>query len=58
MDHGRSKDRFNVHRDNKELINVEIRDQADRSYVDLKTRDINGNIKKPIGDKIDFLNQT
>ena len=52
------KDRFNVHRDSKELINVEIRDQADRQYVDLKTRDINGNVKSAIGDKIDFLDQT
>lgn len=37
------------------MINIEIRDQADQQYIDQKTRDLNGNIKNPIGTNIDDM---
>ena len=37
------------------MINIEVRDWADRQYLDLKNRDINGNVKEPIGEKIDDI---
>lgn len=37
------------------MVNVEVRDWADRQYLDLKNRDINGNVKEPIGEKIDDI---
>ena len=40
------------------LINDEIRDQSDQIYIDLKTRDVNGNVKKPIGTGIDDIGST
>ena len=37
------------------MMNVEVRDWADRQYLDLKIRDVNGNVKEPIGHKIDDI---
>lgn len=36
-------------------MNAEVRDWADRQYVDLKKRDKNGNIRDPIGTGIDDI---
>ena len=47
-------DIFNV-KDKLELINIEIRDQADQSYYDSRSRDVNGNVKNPIGEGIDDI---
>ena len=46
-------DRFN--NTFRNMINIEVRDWADRQYLDLKRRDINGNVKEPIGEKIDDI---
>lgn len=37
------------------LINAEVRDQADRQYLDLPKRDKNGNVRDPIGTRIDDM---
>ena len=37
------------------LMNDEVRDWADRQYVDIPKRDANGNVKSPIGTDIDDI---
>ena len=36
----------------KNLISMGIRDQSDQIHVDLQNRDVNGNVKTPIGEDI------